>query len=49
MIEPIEIVLTGGPGSGKTTGMAHLVNHLTGRGWRVLVVPDVASLVSTLR
>lgn len=46
-MNPIEIVLTGGPGSGKTTGMAHLVDHLTARGWRVLVVPEVATLLLT--
>lgn len=44
-MKPIEIVLTGGPSAGKTTGLAHLVDHLGGRGWRVLVVPEVASLV----
>lgn len=45
--EPVEIVLTGGPGSGKTTGLRHLVDHLTGRGWRVLVVPEAATLLLT--
>lgn len=39
------LVLTGGPAAGKTTALAHLVEHLTGRGWRVLTVPEAATVL----
>lgn len=44
---PIEIVLTGGPCSGKSTAVRYLVEHLAGRGWRALVVPEAATLLIT--
>jgi CYTH domain-containing protein/predicted ATPase len=40
-----EVVLTGGPCAGKTTGLVHLSQTLRARGWRVLVVPEVATTV----
>lgn len=39
------IVLTGGPCAGKTTALAYLYDHLTARGWRVIVVPEAATIV----
>lgn len=39
-----EIVLTGGPCAGKTTGMDHLAQHLRSTGHRVLVVPEAATM-----
>ena len=35
--------ITGGPCSGKTTGLAYLVRRLSDRGYKVLVVPEVAT------
>lgn len=40
------IVLTGGPCSGKSTAMAYLAEKLGDRGFRVLVVPEVATLLA---
>ena len=40
-----EIVLTGGPCSGKTTGRNYLAEKLRDRGFRVLLVPEVATMV----
>ena len=40
-----EIVLTGGPCSGKTTSMAVLKQKLADYGYRVLVCPETATLV----
>ncbi len=37
------IALTGGPASGKTTGIAKLVDMLTNRGYKVLVSPESAT------
>jgi CYTH domain-containing protein/predicted ATPase len=45
--KPREIVLTGGPCAGKTSALRHLTDHLSGRGWRVLVVPEAATLFIT--
>jgi CYTH domain-containing protein/thymidylate kinase len=39
-----EIAITGGPCSGKTTGMARLVERLSELGYRVLVVPELATI-----
>ncbi len=39
------IVLTGGPCSGKTTVLAHLISWLRDRGYRVYVVPETATLL----
>lgn len=44
---PVEIVLTGGPGSGKTTGLIQLSERLSEAGYRVFLVPEVASMVIT--
>ena len=38
-------VITGGPCSGKTSGMAILRRHFTQAGYKVLVVPEVATLL----
>lgn len=37
------IAVTGGPCSGKTTGLAHLRTMLEDRGYKVLVVPEAAT------
>ncbi|MFA6536190.1 MAG: AAA family ATPase [Candidatus Paceibacterota bacterium] len=37
------IVITGGPCSGKTTGLSYLKQKLTDRGYKVLVVPETAT------
>lgn len=38
-----KFVLTGGPSGGKTTGLNTLVEELTNRGYKVLVVPEAAT------
>ncbi len=43
--EHIEIVLTGGPSSGKTTSLSLIQEKLTEWGYRVFVVPEIATLV----
>lgn len=40
-----EIVITGGPCAGKTTAMAHLCQWLRSLGFRVLVVPEMATTI----
>lgn len=40
-----EIVLTGGPCSGKTTGRNYLTEKLRDRGFRVFLIPEVASMI----
>jgi CYTH domain-containing protein/predicted ATPase len=40
-----EIVLTGGPCSGKTTGRNYLAEKLRDRGFRVLLAPEVATMI----
>lgn len=47
MKEIKEIVLTGGPCSGKTTGKNYLAEKLRDKGFRVFLVPEVASMVIT--
>jgi predicted ATPase len=42
-----EIVLTGGPGGGKTTALAILARLLARSGVRVLTVPEIATLIIT--
>lgn len=42
---PVEIAVTGGPCAGKSTALTYLSEHLTARGWRVLVVPEAATLL----
>ena len=39
-----EIVLTGGPCSGKTTGLGYLQEKLQDRGFRVFINPEVATM-----
>lgn len=41
----VEIAITGGPCAGKSTALTYLTDHLTQRGWRVLVVPEAATLL----
>ncbi|MCL5733308.1 MAG: AAA family ATPase, partial [Patescibacteria group bacterium] len=40
-----EIVITGGPCSGKTTGMNYLEEKLADKGFRSLMVPEVATMI----
>ena len=42
-----ELVLTGGPGGGKTTALAILARLLSRSGVRVLTVPEIATLIIT--
>lgn len=44
---PVEIVVTGGPGAGKSTSMARLTERLASWGYRVFVVPEAASMIIT--
>jgi hypothetical protein len=39
-----EIVITGGPCSGKTTGMAYLKQELEDMGFMVFIIPEVATM-----
>ncbi|MBP5327997.1 MAG: AAA family ATPase [Bacteroidales bacterium] len=39
-----KIVLTGGPCAGKTTALVHIVEHFSGLGYKVLTVPEAATL-----
>ena len=42
------LVLTGGPCSGKTTGLATIEQELTNRGYYILIIPETATeLIST--
>jgi len=41
----IEVVLTGGPGGGKTSAIPHLMRYYSERGIRVLCVPEMATLL----
>jgi CYTH domain-containing protein/predicted ATPase len=40
-----KIALTGGPCAGKTTILSHIVTHFSERGYRVVVVPESATLI----
>lgn len=42
-----EVVISGGPCGGKTSAMAYLQEHLTQLGYRVLIVPEVATMFIT--
>ena len=42
-----EIVLTGGPCSGKTTALAFIQEWLSNHGWRVFLVPETATMFIT--
>lgn len=39
------ILLTGGPCAGKTTAMASISQDLTQLGYKVLIVPEAATLI----
>ncbi len=41
----VHIVISGGPAAGKTTAMNYLYENLTGLGWRVILVPEAATIV----
>lgn len=43
MHKPKEIVVTGGPCAGKTTGLSYVQQKLMDRGWRPFIVPEVAT------
>jgi len=40
-----EIVLTGGPCGGKTTGLSYISEKLMDWGFRVFIVPEVATMI----
>lgn len=39
-----ELVVTGGPGGGKTTGLSSIQSWFMNRGFRVFIVPEVATM-----
>ena len=39
------VCLTGGPCAGKTTALATLTDHLTTKGFKVLLVPEAATMM----
>ena len=47
-VEITKIVLTGGPGAGKTTAQSWIQNDLTKLGYRVLFVPETATELITV-
>ena len=46
-MEITKIVLTGGPGAGKTTAQSWIQNDLSKLGYKVLFVPETASELIT--
>ena len=46
-VDITKIVITGGPGAGKTTGLSWIQNNLTKWGYTVLFVPEVATELIT--
>lgn len=40
-----EIVLTGGPCAGKTTALSYISEKLMDKGFRVFIVPEVATML----
>ena len=44
---PTEVVITGGPCAGKTTGLAYLAEKLRERGFRVFTTPEVSTTLTT--
>lgn len=40
------IVLTGGPCAGKTTALSRIIAHFSARGYKVLTVPEVPTMVT---
>lgn len=40
-----QLVLTGGPCGGKTTGQAHLATFFESLGWKVFRVPETATVL----
>ncbi len=47
MDKTAEIVVTGGPCGGKTTGLSFVQQKLMDRGWRPFIVPEVATILIT--
>jgi CYTH domain-containing protein/thymidylate kinase len=41
------IVLTGGPGAGKTSVLKHIKDHFEKLGWKVMLAPEVATILFT--
>jgi len=39
------VCLTGGPCAGKTTALTTITDHLTQKGFKVLIVPEAATLM----
>ena len=44
-ISSFQLVLTGGPCGGKTTGQAHLATFFESLGWKVFRVPETATVL----
>lgn len=40
-----KIVLTGGPGAGKTTALSHLVERVASMGYQIFVVPEASTIL----
>ena len=40
------VCLTGGPCAGKTTAMTTITDHLTQKGFKVLIVPEAATMMN---
>jgi nucleoside-triphosphatase THEP1 len=45
-IQLTRILITGGPCAGKTTALASIAGELTQLGYKVLIVPEAATLIS---
>jgi len=46
-LPPLHVALTGGPCGGKTSFLAASMEHLSARGYRVILVPEAATLLMT--
>ena len=46
-VEITKIVLTGGPCAGKTTALSWINNYFSNRGYTVLTVPEIATILMT--
>ena len=42
-----KIAITGGPCSGKTTGLAKISSGLSDKGYEVIIVPESATLIKS--